>query len=353
MIKKKTENGFLFSKILLLLVLSFQFALHAQITITQIDFLKIFSPGSMFYAEETENVLINVGKTGGPNVYDFTNLNIQNLTTFNNYEVSQIQALSTRYPLDATIFGEGSQNIVGNPIFLTRNDSLYFIGEATIANKYEFVHYSPYWLFAHFPMTYPASSSQQINLYDTSYDFSMQVLSTSYSDETVNTRIDGYGTLKLPNLTLECLRIKREYSSSQNKDFLFFTKEGVLFTIVDIPTSDSDTGFVIADYQFFISSNSVGIEEKKNLIQRFDLEQNYPNPFNSLTTIRFTVPKESFVTIKVYDILGSIVATLVNEIKQTGNYNLKFDAAELSSGIYLYQMGAGNYTETKKLILLK
>lgn len=92
----------------------------------------------------------------------------------------------------------------------------------------------------------------------------------------------------------------------------------------------------------------------------YQLEQNYPNPFNPTTTIRYAIPSSSLnatslqiVTLKVFNILGQEVATLVNEAKGPGRYEVKFDASGLSSGIYLYRLEAGNFVSTKKLILLK
>jgi hypothetical protein len=85
----------------------------------------------------------------------------------------------------------------------------------------------------------------------------------------------------------------------------------------------------------------------------FALHQNYPNPFNPSTKIRFVIPKSSFVNIKVYNVLGKEVATLVNEEKPVGSYELEFDASRLPSGIYFYRLQAGDFVETKKMVLMK
>jgi hypothetical protein len=85
----------------------------------------------------------------------------------------------------------------------------------------------------------------------------------------------------------------------------------------------------------------------------YNLSQNYPNPFNPLTTINYSVPKSEFVKIKVFDLLGREVITLVNEYKPVGNYTVQFNANKLSSGVYFYRMESGFYSQTKKLILLK
>lgn len=88
-------------------------------------------------------------------------------------------------------------------------------------------------------------------------------------------------------------------------------------------------------------------------ITKFALQQNYPNPFNPTTTIRYSLPQNSFVSIKVYDIAGKEIATLANEEQSQGNHNIEFNASNLASGIYFYRIQTGNYTDTKKLILLK
>jgi Lamin Tail Domain/Secretion system C-terminal sorting domain len=86
---------------------------------------------------------------------------------------------------------------------------------------------------------------------------------------------------------------------------------------------------------------------------RFALFQNYPNPFNPSTIIKYQISKAVYVSLKVYDVLGRRVASLVNKNEQPGNYSVRFNAEKLSSGIYYYQLKAGNYRQVKKLLLLK
>ena len=95
------------------------------------------------------------------------------------------------------------------------------------------------------------------------------------------------------------------------------------------------------------------IEVNTHLPSKFSLSQNYPNPFNPNTTIRYQLPQNSFVTVKVFDVLGKEVEILVNEEKDAGNYEVNFDASKLASGIYLYKMQTENFTEIRKLLLLK
>ncbi|MGA9293039.1 MAG: T9SS type A sorting domain-containing protein [Ignavibacteriaceae bacterium] len=89
------------------------------------------------------------------------------------------------------------------------------------------------------------------------------------------------------------------------------------------------------------------------LQMNFNLSQNYPNPFNGTTNIIYSIPKATFVTIKVYDILGKEIATLVKEEKKAGSYEVEFNGSNLVSGIYFYRMKAGDFIQTKKIILMK
>jgi hypothetical protein len=95
------------------------------------------------------------------------------------------------------------------------------------------------------------------------------------------------------------------------------------------------------------------VDDNSLTVTQFELSQNYPNPFNPSSTISFSIPSSGLVTLKVYDALGKEVAVLLNEVKEPGSYNVKFNAENLSSGIYLYKMQSGNYTATKKMILMK
>jgi len=86
---------------------------------------------------------------------------------------------------------------------------------------------------------------------------------------------------------------------------------------------------------------------------KFKLYQNYPNPFNPITVIKFDLPKESFVKLKIFDVLGREVKTLVNEVKLSGSYTIDFNASDLSSGVYFYRLETGNFIEVKKMLLIK
>ncbi len=106
-------------------------------------------------------------------------------------------------------------------------------------------------------------------------------------------------------------------------------------------------------YSFELTS--VGVNENQNTVlpQNYALSQNYPNPFNPSTVINYQIPVGGLVKIKIYDLLGREISTLVNEIKPAGNYKTVFNAVRFSSGVYFYRMESGSFTETRKLIYIR
>jgi hypothetical protein len=94
-------------------------------------------------------------------------------------------------------------------------------------------------------------------------------------------------------------------------------------------------------------------ENQIKIPDNYSLNQNYPNPFNPVTKISYAIPKQGFVTLKVFDMLGREAAVLVNETKQAGSYTVEFNASELTSGVYFYRLETSAYSEIKKMILLK
>jgi len=130
-----------------------------------------------------------------------------------------------------------------------------------------------------------------------------------------------------------------------------------------------EDGWYVDDIQIFEYQNQiVSVAKSSNIPNEFSLEQNYPNPFNPSTTIRYAIPtverdksrsdgsklKSALqVTLKVYDILGREVAVLVNQPQTAGNYEVKFDSKEMTSGIYFYTLRSGEFVQSCKMILLK
>jgi hypothetical protein len=102
-----------------------------------------------------------------------------------------------------------------------------------------------------------------------------------------------------------------------------------------------------------MKSMKVANPEQNTVPLKYSLSQNYPNPFNPVTKINFSIPKQGFVTLKVYDMLGREIRSLVNETKQPGNYSVDFNGANLSSGVYFYRLESNDFTSIKRMVLIK
>lgn len=151
---------------------------------------------------------------------------------------------------------------------------------------------------------------------------------------------------------IESTRFNNEDEAMEKHTFSY-NEDGNLKTQVLLYFSDSSNAWKnssMYEYEYnALTENKESLEE----IENFKLVQNYPNPFNPSATIKYSIPIQSNVTLKVFDALGSEVATLIKKEQSQGNYEVEFDGSDLTSGIYFYRLQAGDYVETKKMILLK
>ncbi len=147
-----------------------------------------------------------------------------------------------------------------------------------------------------------------------------------------------------------------EYLVSENPDscIIRFLIRG---SVVPNDTPHIGSTYLLDDLSF---TGAAGVKTEEATLSNFSLLQNYPNPLNPNTVIGYRVSGAGFVSLKVYDILGREVATLVNEVKEPGTYTVQFDGSNLASGVYFYQLksgpdriGAGTFVQTKRLLLLR
>lgn len=183
------------------------------------------------------------------------------------------------------------------------------------------------------------------------------------------------GITNLNAYSIKVIDFNEVYVGDYNKIYVT-TNNGELWHTIPGPSDAHgihsiekvEDGFLIigANNGIYKNTTVLSIDNQSNVNirpEKFSLSQNYPNPFNPTTSIQYSVSSRQYITLKVYDVLGNEVATLVNEEKPAGSYIVKFsaqggsasggDGSSLASGIYFYQLKAGSYTATKKLILLK
>jgi hypothetical protein len=204
--------------------------------------------------------------------------------------------------------------------------------------------------------------------YGKSFGFSdsIPIAPGSYIIQRSTTVYDAFGTLTLPGGTFQALRMKQtsinqtffggvQYSADTSGQFTFITKEGYFADIT--PKDKKSSGGTIPitgiTYQTVITSPTGIADQGHTLPTEPFLAQNYPNPFNPATAISYQLPSVTFVTLKVYDVLGKEVATLIEGIQPAGIHTARFDGSSLRSGVYFYRLQTGALSETKKLLLIK
>jgi photosystem II stability/assembly factor-like uncharacterized protein len=135
-----------------------------------------------------------------------------------------------------------------------------------------------------------------------------------------------------------------------------YTGTAALWDIDIVEGTPCPTGWAVGASGTIVKMTGipVGISGNNNNVPSdYKLEQNYPNPFNPSTTISFSIPNAGNVTLEVYDISGKLVKTLVNDFRQAGSHSVTMNASELASGVYMYKLISGSFTETKKMVLVK
>ncbi len=185
-----------------------------------------------------------------------------------------------------------------------------------------------------------------------------------YNVEEVIKTCDAYGNISFLGNNEAALRITTEtahrvymngslINTWYQHEYNWITKAKG-FVDMDADTSTILSGEVpIQSIEVTVVANSTGVDENNNLINSFALSQNYPNPFNPSTIISYQLATAGQVSLKVYDVLGNEVATLVNKVQDPGSHSINFNASNLSTGVYFYQLKSGNYSLTKKMTLIK
>lgn len=188
--------------------------------------------------------------------------------------------------------------------------------------------------------------------------------SNSWEIQTRTASFDAFGTITSSAGAFQTLRRKETrirqmyvsgslFSSDTSVDFLWLTKDNYFFG-VDAQYAYRTTGSVpVGRVEFNRVVTTTAVEELLSSPQQFQLQQNYPNPFNPTTNIGFDVKKRSYVSLRIYNLLGQEVAMLVNEVKQPGSYKVPFDGSWLKTGVYFYKLTTDGFVETRKMVLLK
>ncbi len=199
---------------------------------------------------------------------------------------------------------------------------------------------------------------------------SIPIATGSYILQRSVTTCDAFGSLVTPAGTFQALRTKEVRTSETydpgqpvSKDssitLIWFTKEGYLLSVEPKDEHQSSGSQIISGVSYMIPFGSTGVaDQSPGIPAELTLQQNYPNPFNPSTNIRFSIAQAGHVSLKVYNVLGVEVASIMNEQKDAGSFNVNWNAAGLPSGMYLYRLTVTSdkgqvFEQSKKLVLLK
>jgi hypothetical protein len=266
-----------------------------------------------------------------------------------------------------------------NPLFVfteysalatsTRED-IVFWSQATgyqVAAPYDSVHYGPYnnpanpQRFFNLLADYPSigMSGNTIVVVYSAFQPDTDRLGWNYCDLWFVTSANGGTSWAAPTRLTNTRFVDERYPSvskwnAPGEFNVVWTQKSGASGLYAFPGASQAPGAdTVRTYQMFQKVTLVGVSPESQIASGYRLQQNYPNPFNPGTKIDYAVPTAGHVSIKVYNLLGQEVATLLNENLTPGQYQVAFDGTRLPSGIYYYKMVAGNFSESRKMILLK
>jgi Secretion system C-terminal sorting domain len=343
----------------------------AQITITESDVQNYFAVGKILHiSDDTSTTSLNIGSTGATS-WDFSALSSDSLVRITIVDPSGTP-FGNNYP-SATISSFDTVIVSGYLAeqwqYFSVNNALLNYGYSGQGNAGGFQiaftsQNNPAGKNLVLPLTMGTNWTEDYVRTDTTLisTFPPSVSTTNIHDE--NT-VDAYGSMILPGGTVvQALRVRTDtrtytptndgYLYYRSISYLFLATSGTQVLVDAADTTSPSTGVIPVSDITFINASITDVPHVNNTIpDNFNLGQNYPNPFNPATNIRFQISKSGFVSLRVYDVLGKEVATLVNEYKPAGKYEIEFNASNLSSGVYYYRLTAGSFSAVKKMILLK
>jgi hypothetical protein len=356
--------------------------IYSQITITQTDFNALFPIGASENSfADTNAVSVNIGNPGGNNTWDFSGY-IADYTMSINYINPAGTPAAAAFPL-SNVAGYSTRTFMSDDTTTITSESWNYYSTGTPSLEYgsysennfvtpntqgvletATIHFPPFNEYD-FPVTFSKIWSRTDSTRSESAFNSVPTGFVSVLKSVINYNIDAWGTLLLPDGgSYPALRLREDettttyfpgfpISTDMSTTYSFITKTGESFSVLADVDVAPNSGTIMGTIGW--SDNSVtSVEEISGITpSEFGLSQNYPNPFNPTTLREYSLTTESFVAVKIYDVLGNEVAVLVNEEQHAGIYRANFNAAGLASGLYFAQINAGDFSKSIKMTLLK
>lgn len=345
-------------------------ALYGQITITASDVSTQLAVGnSLINRLDTVTTQVNIGTPGSTaNTWNFSNLAVHLLDTLRSVTPAGTPYIGW-FP-GATHALQQRQTLMGITgtvwLYLQLNTNLLTrgaggngptpLGEAVLRatnTPPEVLYQLPMTLGTTWTTTYVESLVVTIGGFP---------LLNQVTTHTITNTVDAFGTLTLPGSfgSHQALRIRIDdrfsgASTGRRISYQFLARNGASVQVTAADTTQPTAGDIAIDPSSTSWSGPIATDvvASAGLPKEFTLKQNYPNPFNPSTTIEYHLPGSAFVSLKVYNVLGKEIATLVNEQKSAGIHFARWSAESVPSGVYFVRMQAGSFTQTRRMVVVK
>ena len=343
---------------------------YSQITITADDFKPQLTVGTKITTNY--NMTLQTADIGSPGStsWDFSGITVDSQFVSESKSVASSPYASDFPDAQYTSYYEGSFEGATSQtwVYTSLDQNLYFLGSGTTANIQGYNTLSkivsdPKRLEYKLPLTYNSSwntSGTQTISSTITIPVVGEQTTTLVQDYNGDYVVDAYGKLTMPNgVTVDALRIKETNTLSSmgqsvttvNYNIIAKSGESITISVTDNTSTSGTVG--VNGISWNDGNGSTDVKKTETIPSTYSLSQNYPNPFNPTTNISFSIPKQSYVSLKVYNAIGEEVSNLVNQELSAGKYVVDFNASKLSSGIYFYTIRTGDFTESRKMLLVK
>ncbi|TAK65376.1 MAG: T9SS type A sorting domain-containing protein [Bacteroidetes bacterium] len=363
-----------------MLFVSMPVATMAQITISNTDIDTAITNTQWLSIDDTLGGNFDLGTaSSSAQTFDFSTINIAATadSEYQNYYLPSGHIGADSFPT-ATQCYEGTTTLAFPPYTITMTIAGYYSIETSgayvlglvmrqqvsptpppgfpfPADTTQFARWDPKDLAIPLPLTLGTSQTNTATL--SNFDGEMEITTRTYT-------ADGFGTLITPDgRTLQAIRlvvdeielgIDGSDTTRQRTQEIMFIAQDLTRLSFQVDTNYSGGATTPLSYDYEKKIDVLAVREISNSVPDvFELSQNYPNPFNPMTTIRFMIQDAGYTSLKVYNMLGEEVATLVSRQMPVGTYEASFDASNLPSGMYMYKLSVGEFVQTRKMILAK
>lgn len=338
----------------------------AQITVTTSNISSVLTPGNALITRtDTLTTTANIGSPGGPNVWNFSGIATHTFQQFPSVALSSVPSnVRSDYPTATHAFAVDTtvQGISGTiyQMLKVNASGLHNLGASGVASGFVALTIS----ITPNPEVVYGLPATQGTTWTTAYTSTVRLLGSVVSTTTHDARyvVDAFGRMTMPGGQIhDALRIRKYnlYNGSPVLSYIFLARGGAQIQVEAASTDTTINSGTInirrktLAWNLSVVSDPLDVRLSDNVPAEFSLKQNYPNPFNPTTRIEYQVAKAEFVTLKVYNLVGQEVASLINETKAPGTYAVAWNAEGMPSGVYFYMMQADGFSATKRLVLLK